>query len=85
MAAKYTWTFKARLRAGAFGWRGSHLACQRLKETVTEIKKVARTDPVTAITTKTRYSVLDRRSAEWPGLSPNCPLARELQITSVLG
>jgi hypothetical protein len=48
MAAKYTWTFKARLRAGAFGWRGSHLACQRLKEAVTEIKKVARTDPVTA-------------------------------------
>ena len=48
MAAKYTWTFKARLRARAFGWRGSHLACQRLKEAVTEIKKVARTDPVTA-------------------------------------
>jgi hypothetical protein len=48
MAAKYTWTFKARLRARAFGWRGSHLACQRLKEAVTEIKKVARKDPVTA-------------------------------------
>ena len=27
---------------------GSHRACQRLKEAVTEIKKVARTDPVTA-------------------------------------
>jgi hypothetical protein len=48
MAAKHTWTFKARLRSRAFGWRGSHLACQRLKEAVTEIKKVARTDPVTA-------------------------------------
>jgi len=48
MAAKYTWTFKARLRARAFGWRGSRLACQRLKEAVTEIKKVARKDPVTA-------------------------------------
>ncbi len=48
MAAKYTWTFKSRLRAKAFGWRGSHLACQRLKEAVTEIKKVARKDPVTA-------------------------------------
>jgi hypothetical protein len=48
MAAKYTWTFKARLRARAFGWRGSHPACQRLKEAVTEIKKVARKDPVTA-------------------------------------
>jgi hypothetical protein len=48
MAAKYSWTFKARLRVRAFGWRGSHLACQRLKEAVTEIKKVARKDPVTA-------------------------------------
>ncbi len=48
MAAKHTWTFKARLRSRAFGWRGSHLACQRLKEAVTEIKKVARIDPVTA-------------------------------------
>ena len=32
----------------SFAWRGSHLACQRLKEAVTEIKKVARKDPVTA-------------------------------------
>lgn len=48
MAARYSWTFKARLRSRAFGWRGSPLACQRLKEAVTEIKKVARTDPVTA-------------------------------------
>jgi hypothetical protein len=48
MATKYTWTFKARLRSRAFGWRGSQLACQRLKEAVTEIKKVAKKDPVTA-------------------------------------
>ena len=48
MAAKHAWTFKSRLRSRAFGWKGSHLACQRLKEVVTEIKKVARTDPVTA-------------------------------------
>src|ERR1043165_1203202 len=48
MAAKHTWEFKSRLRARAFGWRGSHLACQRLKEAVAEVKKVARTDPVTA-------------------------------------
>jgi len=48
MAAKHTWTFKSRLRSRAFGWKGSHLACQRLKEAVAEIKKVARTDPVTA-------------------------------------
>jgi hypothetical protein len=48
MATKHTWTFKARLRSRAFGWRGSHLACQRLKEAVAEIKKVSRTDLVTA-------------------------------------
>jgi len=48
MTAKHTWAFKVRLRSRAFGWKGSHLACQRLKEAVTEIKKVARTDPVTA-------------------------------------
>ena len=48
MTAKHTWTFKARLRPRAFGRRGSHLACQRLKEAVAEIRKVARTDPLTA-------------------------------------
>jgi len=48
MATKQTWTFKARLRSRAFGWKSSHLACQRLKEAVAEIKKVARTDPVAA-------------------------------------
>ena len=48
MAATHTWAFKSRLRARAFGWRGSHLACQRLKEAVTEIRNVARTDPVIA-------------------------------------
>lgn len=48
MPTKHNWTFKPRLRSRAFGWNGSHLACQRLKEAVTEIKKVARVDPVTA-------------------------------------
>src|SRR5712692_5471510 len=48
MPAKHTWTFKPRLRSRTFGWKGSHLACERLKEAVTEIKKVARVDPVTA-------------------------------------
>ncbi len=48
MPTKHTWIFKPRLRAKAFGWKGSHLACQRLKEAVTEIKKVARVNPLTA-------------------------------------
>jgi hypothetical protein len=48
MARKHTWTFKPHLRTRAFGWNGSHLACRRLNEAVTEIKLIARTDPVTA-------------------------------------
>lgn len=48
MSEKYTWRFRPRLRSRAFGWRGSHLGCQRLKEAVTEIKKVAKVDPVMA-------------------------------------
>lgn len=42
------WTFRARFRANAFGWRGTKLASQRLKEAVSEIKAVARRETVTA-------------------------------------
>jgi hypothetical protein len=48
MTNRHRWTFKARFRSRAFGWGGSRPACQRLKEAVTEIKKVAKTEPVTA-------------------------------------
>lgn len=44
----HKWTFRARFRYQAFGWKGSRLACQRLKEAVAEIKKLAKADPVTA-------------------------------------
>ncbi len=45
---KHQWTFRARFRARAFGWKASRLACQRLKEAVTEIKRVSKAEPVTA-------------------------------------
>ena len=45
---KTAWEFKSRFRAKAYGWKGSSLASQRLKEAVAEIKKAARTDAVTA-------------------------------------
>jgi hypothetical protein len=45
---KHKWTFRARFRSRALGWKASRLACQRLKEAVTEIKRVAKADPVTA-------------------------------------
>ncbi len=43
----YRWVFKARFRSGAFGWR-SQPAIVRITEAVSEIKKVARTNPLVA-------------------------------------
>lgn len=48
MALAHSWVFKARFRSRAYGWKGSALACRRLKEAVSEIKKAARTGPVIA-------------------------------------
>ena len=42
---KHKWTFRARFRRHAFGWR-SQPAIKRIKEAVSEIKKAARKDPV---------------------------------------
>ena len=42
----HQWTFPARFRTNAFGWNGSSLACKRIKEAVSEIKKVTRNDPL---------------------------------------
>lgn len=42
----HKWTFTSRFRTGAFGWKGSRLACQRIKVAVSEIRKVARKDPL---------------------------------------
>ncbi len=43
--ASHKWTFKARFRRHAFGWK-SQPAIKRIKEAVSEIKKVARKEPV---------------------------------------
>ena len=49
MAKKtHRWQFKARFRAKAYGWKGSSLASKRLREAVSEIKKVNRTDAMLA-------------------------------------
>jgi len=47
MAEKHRWAFASRFRRGAFGWR-SQPAVQRVREAVSEVKKVARKDPVLA-------------------------------------
>jgi hypothetical protein len=44
-AAKHTWAFAPRFRAGAFGWR-SEPPITRIKEAVSEIKAVAKKDPM---------------------------------------
>jgi tetratricopeptide (TPR) repeat protein len=44
----HKWAFRPSFRANAFGWKGSRLASQRLKEALTEIRAVARVDPLTA-------------------------------------
>jgi hypothetical protein len=45
MAKMHKWTFTARFKSGAYGWRGSGLATKRLREAVTEIRKAARGNP----------------------------------------
>jgi hypothetical protein len=44
----HKWIFPSRFRTGAYGWEASRLACQRLREAVSEIKKVAKEEPVYA-------------------------------------
>ncbi len=48
MTKKHKWTFPARFRSKAYGWKGTAPASKRLREAVTEIKKVNRTDQVLA-------------------------------------
>ncbi len=45
--ARHKWQFKARFRRHAFGWK-SQPAIKRIKEAVSEIKKIARKDRVLA-------------------------------------
>jgi hypothetical protein len=46
-AGDHKWTFQGRFRRHAFGWK-SQPAIQRLKQALSEIKRVARDDPVLA-------------------------------------
>ena len=42
----HKWVFTSRFRTNAYGWKASKLACKRIKEAVSEIKKATRKDPV---------------------------------------
>ncbi len=48
MATNHKWSFKTKFRARALSWRGSKTAITHLKAAVSEIKKVAKLDPLTA-------------------------------------
>jgi hypothetical protein len=46
--ATHKWAFKPGMRAGAYSWKSSSKAIERLKSASSEIRAVARVDPVTA-------------------------------------
>lgn len=46
--AKHKWTFKSRFRREAYGWNRTALASKRMKEAVSEIKKVAKKESALA-------------------------------------
>lgn len=43
--AKHKWNFKPHFRKTAYGWKGTATASRRMKEAVSEIKRVAKKDP----------------------------------------
>ena len=45
---KHKWKFKSHFRREAYGWKGTSLASKRMREAVSEIKKVAKKDPALA-------------------------------------
>jgi hypothetical protein len=63
MTSGHRWTFKARFRASAYGWRGSALASKRLNEAVREIRSVAKSDRMLAA--EGCVSLMERL---WPAL-----------------
>ncbi|MFT5524214.1 MAG: tetratricopeptide (TPR) repeat protein [Pirellulaceae bacterium] len=64
MAKKtHRWTFKSHFRAKAYSWKSSSLASKRLREAVSEIKKVKRTDPILAV-----EGCVDLIERLWPAL-----------------
>lgn len=44
----HKWKFKSHFRKQAYGWKGTSLASKRMREAVSEIKKVAKNDPALA-------------------------------------
>jgi hypothetical protein len=45
---QHKWDFQLKFRRHAYGWRGSNLAIKRIKEAISEIKKIEKKDPALA-------------------------------------
>jgi len=52
---KHKWKFISYFRSGAYGWKGSRLAAKRVKDAVTEINKVSKTDLAEAATGAVKF------------------------------
>jgi len=63
MSETHRWRFKACFRREAYGWAGTSLASKRLREAVSEIKKVGKSDP--ALAGEGAVSLMERL---WPSL-----------------
>lgn len=74
-ADRHKWEFKPRFRRGAFGWK-SQPAFSRIKEAVSEIKKVARKD--SALAAEGAVTFFERRSPVYQSTS-SIPQARTFQ------
>jgi len=48
MATKHKWTFKSRFRRETYSWNGTALASKRMREAVSEIKKIPKKDSALA-------------------------------------
>lgn len=59
----HSWLFKRHFRTNSFGWSASALARKRLKEALSEIKKVARKDSRLAA-----YGIVELAKRLWPAL-----------------
>ena len=69
MAASRKWLFKNKFRARVYGWRGSKPAISRLKEAASEIRSVAKSDPVAA--GEGTVSLMERMLARWKNPAPD--------------
>jgi hypothetical protein len=68
-SASHPWTFRARFRRDAFGWK-SQPAIARVREAVAEIKKVSKREPLVAAEAPSSSSSASRRRSRTSTVRP---------------